>query len=227
MRPGLYWVYQLLFRSSQNITLFTQIHLCYLFSKEEALHVKCCVIVFRYPFVMLVLNVKMCFLLARNGLILLTVQVGISLMPFWWAVSWLVQLYLKKDDQENLQMHLFFHMNDQYFLIYALYFFYLHWFVCLKSVWSILLLTNHLLANLYLNLQNFQLLILNPLIFNNATAIQSPITSEIVVELVGAKFKGHASRGFLYKIFAVEFLYRLLFELLDICLLYTSPSPRD
>ena len=36
--------------------------------------------------------------------------------------------------------------------------------------------------------------------------MQSPITNEIVVEVVGAKFNGHASTGFLYKILIVEFL---------------------
>ena len=40
----------------------------------------------------------------------------------------------------------------------------------------------------------------------NIYDLTPPITKQIVVELVGAKFKGHASEGFLYKIFAVEFL---------------------
>ena len=47
-------------------------------------------------------------------------------------------------------------------------------------------------------------------------AIQSPITSDNVVELVGARFKGHASKGFLYTIPIVEFLFKELLILLEI-----------
>ena len=41
------------------------------------------------------------------------------------------------------------------------------------------------------------------------------MTRDIVVELVGAKFNGHASTGFLYTIPIVEFLFSKLFELLE------------
>ena len=46
--------------------------------------------------------------------------------------------------------------------------------------------------------------------------MQSPIIIDIEVELVGAKFNGQASIGFLYKIPTVEFLCKVLFELLVI-----------
>jgi len=36
--------------------------------------------------------------------------------------------------------------------------------------------------------------------------MQSPIIRDIVVEVVGAKFNGHASTGFLYNIPKVDFL---------------------
>ena len=44
--------------------------------------------------------------------------------------------------------------------------------------------------------------------------MQSPMIIDIDVELVGAKFKGQASIGFLYKIPTVAFLCSVLFELL-------------
>ena len=61
-----------------------------------------------------------------------------------------------------------------------------------------------------------KLLLLKPLSSSRAIAIQSPIIIAIDVELVGAKFKGQASIGFLYNIPKDEFLYKTLFELLEI-----------
>ena len=52
--------------------------------------------------------------------------------------------------------------------------------------------------------------------FNKAIAIASPIIKAIVVELVGAKFNGQASFGFLNKIAWSDFLYRALFLLEEI-----------
>ena len=46
--------------------------------------------------------------------------------------------------------------------------------------------------------------LLNPLSSNRAIAIQSPIIIDIEVELVGAKFNGQASIGFLNRIQVIE-----------------------
>ena len=55
-----------------------------------------------------------------------------------------------------------------------------------------------------------------PFSSKRAIAIQSPIINDIEVELVGAKFKGQASIGFLYRIPTLAFLCSKLLGLLVI-----------